>query len=121
MDIDGYGNGVWWNGQVESPIEFDSSLGNFSDHLKGKMKPDSEICLYGCNTARELPWDKENIAWKLSLELPNVWVTGYKGFAVGNELQGGWKTRPFVRFGDTTRNIGFKRTYRNGEKHEKSR
>ena len=117
MNIDGFGSGVSWSGNPEDLIEFDIGLGSLLDLVRSKLVCGAIIGLFGCNTAREFSCcNNDNIARQLSRELPDVFVTGFAGFGVGNELSlwfFGCK-RPFIRFGDTTFVTGIKRTYLNG-------
>jgi len=118
MNIDGSGSGLVWSGKSGDPVEFDMGLGSFADLIRDKLAPNSNIGLYGCNTAREYPLDNtDNIARQLSRELTGISITGYAGTGIGNELTFwylGFK-KPLVRIGPTTINIGIKRSYKNGK------
>jgi len=118
MNIDGSGSGLVWSGKSGDPVEFDMGLGSFADLIRDKLAPNSNIGLYGCNTAREYPLgNTDNIARQLSRELTGISITGYAGASIGNELTFwylGFK-KPLVRIGPTTINIGIKRSYKNGK------
>ena len=101
MHIDGNGIGVEVNSCGDVVFEDDGS--SLSTFLLLKMASQSNIYLSGCMTAYD-GWfnDGNNISRSLSMRLPNVTVSGNRKLAIGYN-------------GETTWNIGVKRSYQNGK------
>jgi RHS repeat-associated protein len=107
MNIDGDGSGIKLS---DSHVICEDEHDLFASLVGPKLSSNASIYLSGCNTAREWPWNSENIARSLSIELPGVKVTGNRGVAIGNTL--GFFV-PLCPLGPTV-NWGCKRTYVNG-------
>jgi hypothetical protein len=116
------------NGMV---VYSDDERINFADSVSSKMADCGEILLNGCNTADDWKFgimfnqngrllsvtsERHNISQALSKELPDVQVTGNRGFAVGNGLSIPGKRDSSFRIGKEDFVIGFQRTYKNGLK-----
>jgi hypothetical protein len=102
MSIDGEGNGfsIGANGRVC----FDDGDSSVADVIGPKLVSGANILLSGCFTAYEGMFNPSgnNIAKALSVELPNIKVSGNRRFSIGNKFGPTW-------------NIGIRRTYVNGK------
>jgi len=96
--------------------------GNVGDFLKPKMAEKSQIHLNGCNAGNDREWlplnlgSKNNIAKVLSQNLPEVEVTGNRGFSLSNQLSNPFnRTEALPPIGGSLHEIGIPRTYSNGQ------
>ena len=71
----------------------DDSGNDIGASLKALMDQGSEICVYGCNTARV----DENLARDLNQMIPQSSVTGYRFYAVGGTNFGVHSTAGFEK------------------------
>ncbi len=116
MGIDGDGNGLSmgaFDNSGKGRVQFDNG-GFVSDLFGDRIAPGGSILLSGCNTAREWPWNTENIAKALSREMPGVKITGNIGAAIGNSI--GFFV-PLFEIGPTV-NRGIRRSYIDGKECE---
>jgi RHS repeat-associated protein len=88
---------------------------SFAASLKGKIIENGTVFFAGCNTAREWSSDDNNVAKQLSRELNNVFVGGYRGFGLSNEVSNPFNRDTILfRVGTDMSSIGIPRTYLNG-------
>ena len=103
MSIDGNDDGMQLDAECNVRFDDDNSL--VADLLGPKMASGGSVVLSGCFTAYEgiLNPSGNNISKSLSVQLPNVSVTGNRGAAFGNKI-------------GPTYNWGIRRTYIGGKK-----
>jgi RHS repeat-associated protein len=110
MNIDGFGTGMSLS-EVNGCVIFEDMSDSVAAVVGPKLSSGATICLSGCNTASEYPWNNDNnISKALSKELPGVRVSGNVGPAIGNTLGFFVLLCPL----GPTKNWGIKRTYVNG-------
>jgi RHS repeat-associated protein len=108
---------IWYPG-VSRAIQIDDDASFLKDLLAPKMIKGGNIDLRGFNTAREwyLFGDGQNITRQLSVERPNVSVTGSRGFYLGNEWNAPWDHDIGFRIGrENHALVRTWRTYLNGK------
>ena len=71
----------------------DESGNDIGTSLQGLMNQGSEICVYGCNTAR----GDDNLANDISQQVPQSSVTGYRYYGIGGTNFGIHKTAGFPK------------------------
>lgn len=99
-------------------VVYSDTAESFSDSIEPKLAPNACISLGGCNTAnnrKNILGSEDNVSKRLSEDLPGVAVTGYRGFAFGNEISNPFNRDQYIRIGRENYSEGAIRTYIDGE------